>query len=62
MTMAIQPTAAPLTTALEQLIALDRPYFEQPSLDNTLYRSNLTVEQGQATIWLAGDVQLSGVR
>lgn len=65
-TMAIKPTTAPLTAALEHLVALDSPYFEQTGLYNALYRSHLTVEratvaQGQATIWLAGDVQLGGV-
>lgn len=65
-TMAIKPTTAPLTAALEQLLALDRPYFEQTGLYNALYRSNLTVDRvtvqgGQATIWLTGDVQLGGV-
>jgi hypothetical protein len=64
--IAIEPTAAPLTAALERLFAIDSEYYGQSGLYNALHRSDLrleraVVEGGQATIELAGNLQLGGV-
>ncbi len=65
-TVNIEPTAAPLTAAFERLLAVDEQYYGQSGLYNALYQSDLTidsaaVENGQATIYLSGNLQLGGV-
>jgi hypothetical protein len=64
--ISIEPTTAPLTAAIQRLLAIDSQYYGQSGLYNALYRSDLrfesaVVEQGQATIRLSGDLQLGGV-
>lgn len=60
------PTTAPLTTALERLLALKDQFYGQSGLYNVLYQSTLqlekvTVQNGTATIRLTGQLRLSGV-
>jgi hypothetical protein len=64
--VSIEPTAAPLTAALEQLFAIDSEYYGESGLYNVLHRSDLRLEravvaQGRATIELAGELRLGGV-
>jgi hypothetical protein len=61
----IEPTAAPLTAAFEQLLAMDEEYYGQSGLYNALSDSDLsidsaTVENGQATVYLSGDLEIAG--
>lgn len=61
----IEPTAAPLTAALEQLLAIDERLYGQSGLYNALYQSDLSIEEvavrdGTATISLIGDLALGG--
>ncbi len=63
--ISIEPTTAPLTAALERLFAIDSQYYGQSGLYNVFYQSNIqlqsaTVENGLATINLAGDLQPGG--
>ena len=63
--VAIEPTVAPLTAALEKLVAIESREYGQISLYNALYRSDLAVEevsiQGrEAIILLRGDLQVGG--
>ncbi|MCA9873956.1 MAG: GerMN domain-containing protein [Anaerolineales bacterium] len=62
----IEPTAAPLTAALNYLLGLNEQYYGQSGLYNALYQSDLTLQgvniaNGEATINLAGSIQLGGV-
>lgn len=59
------PTIAPLTAALEELLAIDEEFYGQSGLYNALHQSNLSVvgidiENGLATINLTGDIIASG--
>lgn len=65
-TINIEPTPAPLTAAFERLLAVDEQYYGQSGLYNALADSDLTldsaaVENGQAIIYLSGDLRLGGV-
>lgn len=63
----IAPTIAPLTAAMEQLLALEETTYGQSGLHNALAPSDLTVaginiaDDGTATIALNGTLQLGGV-
>jgi spore germination protein GerM len=62
----IEPTIAPLTAALEELLAIETEEYGESGLYNALYRSELTLEtvridDGRATIALSGDLTLGGV-
>jgi len=62
----IAPTEAPLTAALTQLLSLSEQYYGQSGLYNALYQSDLTLQgvnitNREATINLAGSIQLGGV-
>ncbi|MGC9348311.1 MAG: GerMN domain-containing protein [Anaerolineae bacterium] len=62
----IEPTVAPLTAAINKLLAIDTEYYGQSGLYNALHASNLTLEginivQGKATIALSGELVLGGV-
>lgn len=64
--VAIEPTPAPLTAAIKQLLAVRSEYYGQSGLYNALYQSNLTlasatVENGRATVYLTGDLRIGGV-
>jgi hypothetical protein len=61
----IDPTIAPLTAALNRLLALETREYGQSGLYNALYRSDLTlesidIEDGEAMIELSGDLVLGG--
>ncbi len=61
----IDPTIAPLTAALNKLLALETREYGQSGLYNALYRSDLTlegidIEDGAAIIELSGDLVLGG--
>ncbi len=61
-----EPTVAPLTAALEQLLAIEEEEYGQSGLYNALYRSDLTVEsveivEGRAEIRLSGTLSVGGV-
>lgn len=61
----IEATAAPLTAALQQLLAINERMYGQSGLYNALYQSDLSIEQvavrnGTATIRLSGDLMLGG--
>jgi hypothetical protein len=61
----VEPTPAPLTAALEALLAIDEQHYGQSGLYNALYQSDLQVESvaiqdGTATIRLTGQLQLGG--
>ncbi len=63
--VAIEPTTAPLTAALETLFSIDSREYGETGLYNAFYQSNIqlenaTVENGLATINLSGDLQLGG--
>ncbi len=65
-TVQIQPTIAPLTAALNQLLSLHTRTYGQSGLYNALYQSDLrvndvTIRNGEADIYLAGDVHSGGV-
>lgn len=64
-TVSIQPTIAPLTAALETMLAIDSRTYGQSGLYNALYRSDLTVDgididNGAATIALSGQLVTGG--
>lgn len=62
----ITPTAAPLRAAYEELLSIKTQYFGQSGLYNSLYQSNLRVDNvvidnnGKATVNLTGTVRLGG--
>jgi enamine deaminase RidA (YjgF/YER057c/UK114 family) len=61
----IEPTTAPLTAAFERLLATEEEYIGQSGLYNALHNSDLTidsatVENGQATVYLSGDLEVTG--
>jgi hypothetical protein len=63
--ISIEPTPAPLTAAMEQLLAAQTEYYGQSGLYNALHRSTLSleraaVENGVATIALSGNVIITG--
>ena len=60
------PTTAPLTAALERMLAMKDQFFGESGLYNALYQSDLrleraAVENGRATIRLTGQLRLGGV-
>jgi hypothetical protein len=62
----IEPTIAPLTAALEELLAIDTRLYGRSGLYNALYQSDLTLESvsivsGEAVIRLSGTLTLGGV-
>lgn len=62
----IEPTNAPLTAALEQLLHPEAPYYGQSGLYNAFYQSDLSIdgidiENEQATIALSGTLIVGGV-
>ena len=62
----IEPTAAPLTAALNRLLSLKEPQFGQSGLYNALYQSNLTLQSAtivnrEAIISLSGELLLGGI-
>ena len=62
----IELTIAPLTAAMEELLALDSREYGQSGLYNALYRSDLTVEsidieKQEAIIELSGTLRVGGV-
>lgn len=62
----IEPTQAPLTAALERLLAIEDRTFDRPSLYHALYRTDLHIEDleltdGRATIRLVGHFEIGGV-
>jgi hypothetical protein len=61
----IEPTIAPLTAALNELLAIESREYGQSGLYNALYRSDLTVEgidieNREAIIALSGEVVVGG--
>jgi enamine deaminase RidA (YjgF/YER057c/UK114 family) len=61
----IPPTVAPLTAAFERLLDVDEEYYGQSGLYNALHRSDLTidsavVENGQAVVYLSGELRIGG--
>ena len=65
-TKQIMPTQGVLRAALEILLGIQQQYYGQSGLYNALYQSNLTiedlrVENGRASIRLAGKLLLGGV-
>ncbi|MFP4394775.1 MAG: GerMN domain-containing protein, partial [Anaerolineales bacterium] len=62
----IEPTVAPMTAALEKLLAIDTREYGQSGLYNALYQSDLTVEgidieDREAIIELSGELVVGGV-
>ncbi len=62
----VEPTRAPLTAALNALLAIRTQFYGESGLYNALYQSNLRVERiaiegGRATIALVGSYSLGGV-
>jgi LysM repeat protein len=62
----IAPTNAPLTAALQALLAIDDQYYGQSGLYNALYQSDLYVDDVQivnheAIVHLSGSVTVGGV-
>jgi hypothetical protein len=62
----IEPTIAPLTAALEKLLAVDTQMYEDTGLYNALYQSDLALQDvairgSEAVIRLTGTLQLGGV-
>lgn len=62
----IEPTIAPLTAALEKLLAIESREYGQSGLHNALYRSDLTLDsakvvENEAVIRLSGTLTLGGV-
>jgi len=60
------PTQGVLRAALEILLGIQQQYYGQSGLYNALYQSNLTIEDlrienGKASIRLAGKLLLGGV-
>lgn len=65
-TVQIEPTIAPLTAALNELLSLRTRSYGQSGLYNALYRSDLrvndvTILNGVARIYLSGNVSVGGV-
>ena len=65
-TIDIEATQAPLTAAIERLVALDEETYGETELYNALHQSDLTVESvaiedGTATIRLSGELLLGGI-
>jgi len=61
----IEPTVAPLTAALNELLGLGEQYYGQSGLYNALYQSNLSVQgvdidNREAIIHLTGNLQPGG--
>lgn len=59
-------SSAPLTSVLEQLLAIDEQFYGKSGLYNALYQSNLAIasvviESGIATVKLSGSTKLNGV-
>ena len=64
--VAIAPTQGVLRAALGELLSLKEPYYGQSGLYNALYQSDLkldsvSIEQGEAVIYLSGTLTLGGV-
>jgi spore germination protein GerM len=62
----IEPTVAPLTAALEELLSIEDREYGQSGLYNALYQSELTLDDvrivdGEAVIELAGTLTIGGV-
>lgn len=62
----IEPTVAPMTAAIQRLLAEKRQFYGQSGLYNVFYQSDLRLDginlvDGQATIALSGSLTLSGV-
>ncbi len=60
------PTVAPLTAALEQLLAINSRTYGESGLYNALYQSalrleSINIEEGRATIALSGSLSVGGV-
>jgi hypothetical protein len=65
-TIDIPPTPAPLTAAYGRLLTVGSQFYGQSGLYNALYQSSLqldsaSVANGQATIYLSGQLRLGGV-
>jgi hypothetical protein len=61
----VEPTVAPLTAALKELLAVEERLYGQSGLYNALFRSDLqvesvAVEDGEAVIRLTGTLNLGG--
>jgi LysM repeat protein len=61
-----EPTEAPLTAALNELLAIESRTYGQSGLYNALYRSDLTLEginivDGEAVIQMTGELVIGGV-
>ena len=61
----IEPTRAPLTTAIQELLSIKQRMYGQSGLYDALYQSNLRIDsidlnQGTATIRLSGELRLNG--
>ncbi|MFN2222305.1 MAG: GerMN domain-containing protein [Candidatus Promineifilaceae bacterium] len=61
----IEPTVAPMTAAIQRLLAIDSQFYGQSGLYNVFYQSDLQLEginlvDGQATIALSGTLTLGG--
>lgn len=64
-TVNFEPTVAPLTAALEELLSIDEEYYGQSGLYNALHNADLNVEginivNQHATIALSGELSLGG--
>jgi hypothetical protein len=62
----IEPTGAPLTAALNELLAIETREYGPSGLYNALYRSDLRLDSarvvnGEAVIRLSGTLRLGGV-
>lgn len=63
----VAPTKAPLTAAMTELLSVNDQYYGQSGFYNSLYQSDLQIEnitideQGLASIYLTGTYSLSGV-
>jgi hypothetical protein len=62
----VEPTNAPLKAALNKLLSIKDRIYGQSGLYNPLYQSNLilervTIENGEAKIYLTGNLMLGGV-
>ncbi|MEZ4711778.1 MAG: LysM peptidoglycan-binding domain-containing protein [Caldilineaceae bacterium] len=62
----IEPTVAPLTTALGALFDIDERFYGQSGLYNALYQSDLSVDSiditdGVASLYLSGALRVGGV-
>jgi hypothetical protein len=63
----VAPTKAPLTAAMNELLSVNDQYYGQSGFYNSLYQSDLQIEnitideQGLASIYLTGTYTLGGV-